>query len=154
MTGLEEDVLRLDVAMDHAERVGVGERGGDLGEELRDGLHRELLLPPEPVAERSPLDIGHGAEEPPCGTPGIEQGQDVWVLEPGLGADLAQEALDPERRAQLGVEHLERDASSVAEVLRQVHHRRRAPSDLPLDHVATGEGLGERGQLSVGHGVA
>ena len=76
------------------------------------------------------------------------------MLEPGLGADLPLEALDAERGAQLGVEHLERDAAAVAEVLGEVDGRGRAAADLPLDPVASGEGFVERGPLRVGHCAA
>ena len=39
---LQQDVLRLDVAVDHALAVGVVERGGDLAREPERLLHRQL----------------------------------------------------------------------------------------------------------------
>jgi hypothetical protein len=80
--------------------------------------------------------------------------QDVGMLQAGLGADLAEEALHAQRRAQLRVEHLEGDPAPMPEVLRQIHDRRRAPADLPLDQVPPVEGPGERGEVRLGHDPA
>ena len=54
-------------------------------------------------------------------------------------ADLAQKPLDAEHRAELGVEHLERDVALVPEVAREVDGRHAAGADLALDGVAAGE---------------
>jgi hypothetical protein len=63
----------------------------------------------------------------------------VRVLEAGLGADLALEPLDAERRAQGGVEHLERHPAAMPEVLGQVHRRTAAPAQRLLDQVVLGK---------------
>src|SRR5205085_168359 len=39
--GVEDDVVRLDVAVDHADPVGAGERGGEAAGELERGLGAE-----------------------------------------------------------------------------------------------------------------
>ena len=41
-------------------------------------------------------------------------------------ADLGEESLDAEHRAELGVEHLERDVAVVPDVAREVHRRHAA----------------------------
>ena len=59
----EQDVLRLDVAVDDAVLVGVVQRAGRLAGDPERVLHRELPLPAEPVAEALALDEGHGEPE-------------------------------------------------------------------------------------------
>ena len=60
---VEQDVLRLDVAVDDAVPMGVVERARDLGGDP-DGLaDRQLLLAGHPVAERDALDERHHVEE-------------------------------------------------------------------------------------------
>ena len=54
--------------------------------------------------------------------------------------DLAQEPLDAEHGAELGLEDLERDLALVPDVAREVDRRHAAFADLPLDGVAAGEG--------------
>jgi hypothetical protein len=56
-------------------------------------------------------------------------------MHPGLGADLALEAGRARGGAEGAVEHLEDHPPAVAEILRQVHRRTRAPAQLPLDQV-------------------
>ena len=61
------------------------------------------------------------------------------MLEPGGGLDLALEALRAERRAELGVEHLERDGPLVPDVAREVHRGHAAAPELALEQVAVGQ---------------
>ena len=137
--GREHDVLGLEIPMDDPVGVGVSQRRGDLERELNRRPGLQPPKPPEPIAERSRLDVGHGVEQPACGAAGIEQRQDVGVLEAGLGPDLALEALHAEGGAQGGVQNLERHAAPVAEVLGQVDGRAAAPAQLLLDQVVLGE---------------
>lgn len=67
---------------------------------------------------------------------GIEQRQDVRVLELGGDGDLAPEALRPDGRGQLGVEHLERHQSAMLGVFGQIHRGHPASADLALDPIA------------------
>ena len=62
------------------------------------------------------------------------------MLEIRRDANLGEEPIGPELRAELGVEHLERDASVVAQVAREVDRRHSAGADLALDLVAPREG--------------
>jgi hypothetical protein len=149
--GGDQDVRRLDVAVDDTQRVGVGEGGGDFRREPGGGLHRQRTIAAEPVAEGAPLDVRHGAEEPAGRAAGVEERKDVGMLEPGLGADLPLEPLHTQRGAQLGVQRLERDPATVPEVLCQVHDRGRAAADLRFEQVASGQPVGERGSLRLRH---
>ena len=54
----EHHVVGLDVPVDHALRVGVGERVGDLDQEPHSLVHREPALAGQPVAEALPSTYG------------------------------------------------------------------------------------------------
>ena len=55
---VQQDVLGLDVAVDHAVAVGVVERAGDFGGDPDGVGDRKLLLAREPVAQLSPSTNG------------------------------------------------------------------------------------------------
>ena len=60
----EQDVLGLDVPVDHAVAVGVLQRLRRLARDPERVLDRELPLAPEPVAQALALDERHGEPEP------------------------------------------------------------------------------------------
>ena len=91
--GGEEQVLGLDVAVDHAVPVRVLERPGGLGGDPERPVHRQLPLPPEPIPQRLALDERHGEPELAGGLARVVDSQDVGVLQPGGELDLALEAL-------------------------------------------------------------
>jgi hypothetical protein len=79
------------------------------------------------------------------------------VVESGGRPDLAEEALGPEARAQLGVEHLDRHEAVVPQVAGEIHRGHAAVTELALDRVAAGQGgfevfqgLGQRETCLVG----
>ena len=64
---VQEDVLRLQVAMDDAVTMRVVERAADGDGEPHRFVHRQLLFTIEPRAERLPLHEGHHVEQQtPC----------------------------------------------------------------------------------------
>jgi hypothetical protein len=64
---MQQDVLRLDVAMDHTVAVRVIERVGDLGRDAHRLLDAELRLAIELGAQRLALDVGHHVIEEAVG---------------------------------------------------------------------------------------
>ena len=70
---VQQDVLGLDVAVDHAVAVGVVERRGHFGRDPDRVGDRELLLAGEPVAQGLALDVGHDVEEVAVGLARVEQ---------------------------------------------------------------------------------
>ena len=62
----EQHVVRLDVAMRDAVRVGVGERVHDLHEDLHRVVDRQLAVPVEPVAQRLAFHVRHHIVEEPA----------------------------------------------------------------------------------------
>ena len=134
--GGEEQVLGLDVAVDHAVPVRVLERAGGLGGDPERRIDRQLPLPPEPVTERLALDERHGEPQPAGALARVEHGEDVRMLQPGGQLDLPLEPLGAERGRQLGMEHLQGDGALVAKVLGQVNGGHPAPAELALESVA------------------
>jgi hypothetical protein len=60
----------------------------------------------------------------------------MGMLQVGGGLDFLEEPVDPDHRAELGAEHLDRDLAGMPEVLGQIHHRHPALAQLPLESVA------------------
>ena len=139
MAARQEDVLRLDVAVDHTVPVRVLEGFRRLLRDADGHVHRELLLAVEPVAQRFPLDERHREPEPVGGLTAVVHREDVGVLQPGGEADLALEPFRAEGVAQVRMEDLERDGAVVAQVVREVHRRHAAAAQLALDGIARGE---------------
>ncbi len=104
---LEQDVVRLDVAMDDAEAVGVGQGIGDFGEEAHRLRHREWALARQPVAERFPLDQRHGEPGQPADLAGGEERDDVGMVAAGRERHLPLEPLAAGPGRDLGAQHLD-----------------------------------------------
>ena len=103
----QQDVLGLDVAVDDAVPVRVGQRfrrlPGD-SDRLRQG---ESMLPLEPLAKGLALDIGHHVVEEALRLARVVQGQDVGVLEVGGDLHFVDEALYADRGGQVPPEDLD-----------------------------------------------
>ena len=140
---VEQDVLGLDVAVDHAVPVGVVQREPDLAGDPDGGRHRQPALALQPLAQRLARHVRHDVVEEPVGLAGVEQRQDVGMGEAGDDADLPEEALGAHRGGELRVDHLEGDRPVMSEVVGEVDRggaaaaqEREAPVGLPLDPVA------------------
>jgi hypothetical protein len=90
----EEDVLRLDVAVDHAVRVRRRERVGHLARELHGFVHRKRPRALESVAERFAGHEGSHVIEEPVARAESEHGEDVRMLDLRRERCLALEARD------------------------------------------------------------
>jgi hypothetical protein len=141
----QQDVLRLDVAMNDAVGVRVPEGVGGLRGDAERVGERKLLLAVQPVAKRLPLDERHGEPEIAVGLAAVVHRQDVGMLEPSGETDLALEALGAEGVPEVRMQHLEGDGPVVAEIVRQVDGRHAAVTELAVDGVALGEACSELG---------
>ena len=150
---LEQDVLRLDIAMDHPVPVGVAQRVRHLARDAQRVVEGELLLALQPVAQRFPFYEGHDVVEESAGrfrrTPGVVQRQDVRMVQVGGRRDLAQKALGPEGVDQLGTEDLYRYLALVLEVVREIDRSHPARAKLAVEAVAIGQGALKSG-LEIG----
>ena len=133
---VQQDVLGLDVPVDHALAVGVVERARHLGRDPHGDLDRELLLPPEPVAQRFALDVGHDVVGGAAHLAGVVQREDVGMLQVGGGLDLLQEPLGADHRGQLGAQHLEGHRSVVLQVAGEEDGRHPARAQFALQRIA------------------
>ena len=120
--------------------VGVAQRIGRLARDPQRVLHRELPLPPEPVAQGFAFDEGHGEPEQrrtarPGEVPRVVHREDVRVLQAGGEADLALEAFRAEGGGELGMEHLECDGAVMAEVAREPDRGHAPAAELALERV-------------------
>ena len=130
----------------------VVERTGDAAGEPERLVDRELLLPLEPLPQRFAFHVRHHIVDQAARLAGIEQRQDVRVLQMGGDPDLTQEALDSEHGGELGAQHLQGDGAIVLQIPGEIHGRHATGADLTLDSVVLGEGRPETFQR-IGHGV-
>ena len=149
MPALQQDVFRLDIAVNELVLVRMGQRIGHLARDAERVVDGQLRLPPQAVAERFALDIRHHVVEEPVGLARIVERHDVRVPQPCGDPDLAQEPLGPERGCQLAMKHLECDRAVVLQVVDEVD-RRHAPSpQLPHQAIARRERLRKARHLIV-----
>ena len=139
----QQQVLRLDVPVSHALVVCVLEGLGRLPRDPERFLHRELLLPPQPVPQRLALDVRHGEPEVAGGLARVVNGEDVGMLQACGELDLPLEPVGPDGDGELRKQHLQRDGAVVLEVASQVDGGHAAAPELALEHVAVAEGLAE-----------
>ena len=62
------------------------------------------------------------------------------MLQPGCGLDFPEEPIDTNQFRQIAMHDFDRDLAIVAEVVREIHVRHAAGTDLPLDGVAVRQG--------------
>jgi hypothetical protein len=86
-------VLGLDVAVDDAVGVGLGERAGDLRADVERGRHVDAARGRR-LAQRRPLDVLGGDEAAAVLLADLVDGEDVRVVQGRGGARLLLEAAD------------------------------------------------------------
>ena len=96
--GCDDDVLRLDVAMDDSARVRMVERLAEVGADLADLAVAEGTLAAEP-GQRPALDQLGDEQGVAVLLPHLVEGDDARMVEPGRGLGLAQHPLARPRRA-------------------------------------------------------
>ncbi len=132
---VDEDVLRLQVAVDDPLAMGEARCAQDLAGEVDRVLGGHPTL--DELLQLRPVDVLHRDEVGVAELAAIEDADDVRVLEAGRGLGLAAEALDELLvLREAVVQHLDRDVAIEFVVVRQpdVGHASRA--ELVLDHVA------------------
>ena len=105
--GSDQDIARLDVAVDQAALVGVFQPQGRLDDHLGRLLHGQRALPPHQLPQ---VGAGHVLGDQVMDVAvvaGIVGADQVGMIQQGLGADLAGEALDRLRRRFLARQDLD-----------------------------------------------
>jgi hypothetical protein len=138
-TLVQQDVLRLDVAMDDAVAVRVVEGVSHAHGHADRLVHTQLRLAVEPAAQRLAPDERHHVEQEAGGSAGVEERQDVGVLKRRRRPDLMDEAVRTQHSGQLGLEHLDGDAAFVLQVVGKVHRRHAALAELAVYAVAVSQ---------------
>ena len=135
--GVDQHVLRLDVAVHDVVRVGAAERARDLdrvGDRL---VHRQPAHAADPLLERLALDVLEHDVRTAFVLAGVDHADDVRVRELGDGARLAAEALELVGvRRDLAVHELDRHAPLERLVERQVDRGHAAGADLGIQPVS------------------
>ena len=139
----EEDVLRLDVAVNDALGVGERERVGGVARDLECRFERQPSLPQQPMSERLSLDVGHDVVEQPVDFAGREDRDDVRMAEVRREVHLSNEPLPQETGGYLGIQHFDRHPAMRMLLHRQEHPGHATGADLALDVVAGSETLAQ-----------
>ena len=131
---LQQDVARLDVAVDQTYVVGGGQPAGDLSADAEDLGHFERAGLLVPLLQGRARDVLHDQVGQRLLLDGIDP-DDVAVPDAGGGAGLAQESL-PRRRGgrQPRVEHLE-GHDAVQRLVEGPHHDAEAAPAEDLQHL-------------------
>ena len=96
---LDQDVFRLNVAVDHLLSVCVVERVRDFPTQRQGLVHREPALARNQLSEGATCDIRRHIVKEAVGLTGVVERQQMWVPEPRRDPDLAQETLRPRHLA-------------------------------------------------------
>ena len=131
----DQNVLRLDVAVNDVLRVGVSQSVGHFEDVLNGIVDRQLPVAVEPVPQRFTLDEGHDVKEETIGFTRVVEAKDVRVLELGGELDLALKPLGPDGGRELGVEDLDRDPAIVLDVAGKEDRGHSPATELALDGV-------------------
>ena len=143
VTAGEHHVVGLDVAVHHPLAVCVGERVRHLGKDPHHLIDREFAPLGQSVPEGDPLHVRHHVVEEPVGLTGVEEGEDVRVLQPRGHLDLAEEAFAAERGGEVGTEDLHRHPAAMLDILGQVDGGHPPGAELTKDPVFGSEGGGQ-----------
>ena len=136
----QEHVLGLDVAVDHALRLRVGERPAHLGADPRGLGRRQRALAPHARLEVLPLDELHDEVRPLGVLAAVEQVHEVRVRQAGDQERLAPEPLGVLLVGQQPrVQALHRDVATQHGVGRAPDRRHSATSDQLVEAVALPE---------------
>ena len=106
----------------------------------------KLSFADQPVAQGLALDERHHIVEQAVGFTGIDEAEDVRMLELGGEPDLALEALAPHGDRQLGMQDFDGHVAVVTYVPRQEDGRHASPAKLPLNLVPVGQQITQPGQ--------
>src|SRR5688572_13441224 len=141
VTAGNENVLRLYVAMNDSLRMRVAESIGDLAQDPRRFLHRQLTSARETVTQVLAVDERHRVVEEISACTGGEEWYDVRMLKPRRELNFPAETIDVELRGQVGRKDLDHDLPVELELSRDEHAGHPRAAKLPVDTVGSAEYL-------------
>gem|GEM_PF-5784268 len=128
----EKDVVRLDIAMNYAEGVRVGERVSDRRPDLRDSCLLEAQAGAASAVEVGSVDELVNQNQRVRQFDQLEERDDRWMVEVGSDPGLAPHAGD----SPVAIDDLDRDAPAETAVARRENETGAAPADKPLEAIA------------------
>lgn len=140
---VDEDVLGLDVAMDHSLVMGLGQRGCRLAADAHHIRPRQPAMEPQEVPQRRPVHVLHDEEVPALMLADVEDGDDVGVLQPGDGSGFVFEGVAelPGGREAV-IQDLHGDGAIEALVAGKPHLCHATPADEAFQPVSPSEQIG------------
>ena len=147
MSRLEENVLRLDVAMHDVMTVGVGEGVGHFASDLHSPVQRELRFSAQALAQRLALHVWHDVVREAVSLARVVKRDDVRVGQGGGDFDLPQETVGAHSRGELRMKDFDCYGSTVLEILREINDGHPPAAELALDRVAPRQGGLKASQL-------
>ena len=136
----QQDVLGLDVTVNKAVLVSMAQRTRDLACQPQRFVERQLPLSRQAGTQRLSLDERHHVEQGLPSSAGIEERNDVRMVQPRGNLDLAQEAVVPDSRNHRGLHHLDGNAAMVLEILGEIDGGHPPAADLTHGAVAIERG--------------
>ena len=141
---VEQDVGRLDVAVDQPLAVGVVQRLGDGGDESRRLQEREARLLQSAGQVAAVDELGHDEAQAVVGAADVVDGDDVRVVQAGEDAGLGQVRLDVLGACdQTGMRRLDRDGP-VKLLIQRLKDAPEATFSKEFDHAIPADPLGQR----------
>ena len=95
------------------------------------------VLYPRPV----PADLSLLQQQHPVRLAGVDEQQDIGMIQLRGDLDLAEKPLGADRGSKLRPQHLEGNRAVVLEIPGEIHHRHPPATEFPLDGVVVGEDL-------------
>jgi hypothetical protein len=131
----EQDVLRFHIPMNDVCRMGVCQGTRDVARNLNRIVDGELPLYAEAIAKGLPPHERQNAIRYVAHAPGVEQRQNMRMLEPCFDLDFLQEPLDPDRSRNFFPKDLDGDRTAMAPIDAFEHHGHPTSADLTGDVV-------------------
>jgi len=146
----EQDVVRLDVPVNHPLAVGIRESVDHLTQDSYGFGDRQLTTLGELGAQRFALDEGHGVPEQVAGGAGRQQWDDMRMLKPGGELNFAAEAILVDAGRHLRRKDLDDDLAAQGDFVGEEDPTHPATPQLLVEQVLGAEGGLEPGR-EVGH---
>ena len=135
LTGLHENVLRLQVAVDYAVRVRVIEGVRDCDGNPNCFVDGKLLLTIQPCSKRLSIHKRHYVVEKTVRGSRIEKRKKIRVLKIRRNSDFREKPLWTEHGAELRIQEFEGDRPLVTQILREINRRHSTGANFALDVV-------------------
>jgi hypothetical protein len=149
--GFQQDVLGLEIAVNDPVLVRTRQRGEDMLRDADGFTQGQLPLTGESLPERLALDIGHRIPELARSFTGIEQGNNVRMLQASDNPDFLNKTFSTQDVGQVAPKNLEGYQSIMLQVVREIDRGHATPAELPFEHVPISDGSGKIIE-NVGHG--